>query len=274
MLQTVYESCTTGDVGAWSPDGRKIAFTEPATSISVLDLASGRLQRFPLGSGLVSYQPAFWADNQHLLVERSSPIDDSQIEVDLLDMSEGTEQTAHKVTSITSIPTFCGQIAPGEHGSQLFRSSCTPFGGYCHGRQVQGPSNVSVLPATGGTVRTVYSSPSRAVTAIAYAGSSSLLIYIETTSGDLSQNGLWKINTDGSDLTRLTATKVLTCQYTQYAYPLTQVSSDGARYALLYMDEGEQKLIVGSLAGGSSTTISAHQFSNVNILLLVGMGIF
>jgi Tol biopolymer transport system component len=112
------------------------------------------------------------------------------------------------------------------------------------------------------------------VTAIAYAGSSSLLIYIETTSGDLSQNGLWKINTDGSDLTRLTATKVLTCQYTQYAYPLTQVSSDGARYALLYMDEGEQKLIVGSLAGGSSTTISAHQFSNVNILLLVGMGIF
>jgi hypothetical protein len=273
LLQTVYTSCAAGGVGVWSPDEREIAFTDSDTSITVLDLASGRLQRFWLGSGLTSYQPVFWADNQHMLVERRSPIDDAQIEVELLDIGKGTQQTERDLTPVTSYPTFCGQIALGGHGSQLFSSSCTPFDGECQGRQVQGPSRVSVLAASGGTVRTIYSSPSSAVTAIASAGPSSLLIYIETTRGDRSQDGLWKINADGSGLIRLTTTKALTCQDGQYTYPLTQLSNDGARYALLSMDEGEKKLIVGSLAGASPTTISAHQLANVNILLLVGVGI-
>jgi len=275
MLQTVYRSCTTGSMGVWSPDGREIAFTDPNTSITVLDLASGRLQRFQFGSGLTSYRPVFWADNRHVLVKRISSIDDSQIEVELLDISKGTPQTARDLTPIISFPTFCGQIASGEYGSQLFSSSCTAVEAGCQGRQVQGPSRVSMLPATGGTARTIYNSPSRAVTAITSAGPSVLLIYIENTRGDLSQDGLWKINTDGSGLTRLTTTQVLACQYaTQDLYPFTQISSDGSSYALLFMDAGKQTLIVGSLAGGSPTTISAHQIANVNILLLVGMGIF
>ena len=278
MLQTVYESCAAGiafgGMDAWSPNGREVAFPDPATSISVLDLASGRVQRFLLpNNGSMSYQPAFWADNQHLLVKRSDGADASRVEVELLDISKGANQTASDLTPITSLPTFCGNIAPGDNGSQLFSSSCAAFNGNCQGSQVQGPSNVSVLPATSGAIRTIYSSPSKAVTAIASSGSSSLLIYIENTRGDLSQDGLWKINTDGSGLTRLTTTKALACQYNQYPYPLTQIASDGERYALLYMDGGEQKLIVGSLAGGSPTTISAHQIASINILILAGVGV-
>lgn len=275
LLQTVYRSCTAGSVGSWSPDGREIAFTDPTTSITVLDLASGRLQHFQLGSGLTSYRPAFWTDNRHVLVERNSPADSPQIEVELLDISKGTQQTARDVTPITSLPTFCGRIVSDGYGSQWFSSICTGVEANCQGRQVQGPSRVSMFPAAGGAARTIYSSPSRAVTAIAPAGPSVLLIYIENTSGDLSQDGLWKINTDGSGLARLTTTQVQVCQYDdERIYPFTQIASDGTGYALLSMDAGKQTLVVGSLAGGSPTTISAHQIANVNILLLVGVGIF
>lgn len=285
MLQTVYESCSSGasfgGLDAWSPNGREIAFPDPAAglidpavSLSVLDLTSGKLQRFFLpGTDSTRYQPAFWADNQHLLVKRSDGPNPSRVAIDLLDISKGVNQRASSLAQITSLPMFCGNIAPGGNGSQLFSSSCTAFNGNCQGQQVQGPSSVSMLPALGGATRTIYSSQSRAVTAIAAASSSSLLIYIENTTGDRSQDGLWKINTDGSGLTRLTTTNALACQYNRYVYPLTQISSNGARYALLYMDGGEQKLIVGSLAGGSPTTIIAHQLASSNVLVLAGVGV-
>lgn len=278
MLQTVYTSCTDGSIpsgmDAWSPNGHEVAFPDSLTSVGVLDLASGRLQKFLLpGTDATSYQPAFWADNQHLLVKRSDGADASSVEVELLDINKGANQKASDLTTIASLPTFCSSIAPGDNGSQLFSSSCTTLNSNCQGSQVQGPSKVNVLPATGGTARMIYSSQNKAVTAIASSGSSSLLIYIENTGGDLSQDGLWKINADGSGLTRLTTTKALACQYNQFAYPLTQISSDGTRYALLYMDGGEQKLIVGSLAGGSPTTISAHQITSTSILILAGIGV-
>jgi hypothetical protein len=104
------------------------------------------------------------------------------------------------------------------------------------------------MPATGGTARTVYSSSSRAVTAIYAASASTLLLYVETTAGNLSQNGLWKINPDGSGLIRLLAISTLPCQYTVSGYPETQISSNSQTYALLHLD-------------------------GVNVLVLAGFGI-
>lgn len=279
MLQTVYEACATGisfgnGMDAWSPNGQEVVVSDPATSLSVLDLTSGTMQRFVLpNNGSLSYSPAFWSDNQHLVIMRSDSANAARVELELLDISKGTHPTASDLTQITSIPTFCGKFAPGGNGSQVFTSSCTALNGNCQGQQVQGPSSVNMIPASGGATRTVYRSQSQAVTAIAAAGPSSLLIYIETTRGDLSQDGLWKINTDGSGLTRLTTTRALTCEYVQYPYSLTQVSSDSTRYALLFMDGAEQKLIVGSLAGGAPTTITAHQMAPINVLVLAGIGV-
>jgi hypothetical protein len=200
MLQTVYEnSCSTGlafgGLDTWSPDGREVAFPDPFTSVSVLDLASGKLQRFILpNTGSSSYQPSFWVDNQHLLITRRDGVSASRLEVELLDITKGTNQATSDLTTITSIPSFCGNLAPGENGAQLFTSACTAANGNCQGNQVQGPSTISLLPASGGASKTVYSSSSRAVTAIASAGPSALLFYIENTRGDLSQDGLWKVN--------------------------------------------------------------------------------
>jgi hypothetical protein len=279
MLQTVYESCADSGIvfstmDVWSPNEREIAFADTATSVAVLNLLDGKLQRFVLsGTSQTSYRPAFWADNQHVLIERFDSASASQVGVDLLDVAKGARQTVSALTPITSFPGFCGNIAPGNQGAQLFRSSCLPLDGNCQGRQPQGPSSVSVLPALGGAARAIYTSPGRAVTAIASAGSLSLLIYIDNTGGDLSQDGLWKIQTDGSGLTRLTTTREQVCQYHQEAYPMTQIASDGETYALLYTEGGEQKLTVGSLAGGTPTTVSAHPFAESNILILVGVGI-
>ncbi len=164
-------------------------------------------------------------------------------------------------------------MALSSDGTQLFSSSCTAFNGNCQGNQVQGPSTVSLVPVSGGATKTIYSSQSQAITALAPASATSLLIYIENTTGDLSQDGLWKINTDGSGLTRLTTASPLACQYSTEPYPFTQIASNSQSYALLYLEGGVQKLAVGSLTGGAATTIATGDFSNANIFVLAGIGV-
>jgi hypothetical protein len=278
MLQTVYQSCSSSSIlfgnSAWSPNGQEVAFPALTSGISVLDLRTGKLQTLLPGTTSVSYDVISWVNNQQLLVKQSSNANTSNNEIYLLDTSKGVNQQASGLTAIATLPVSCGSIALSGDGTSLFSSFCTTSPAKCQGDQVHGPSKISVLSSTGGTIHTVYRSQSHAVTDIYAISASSLLIYIENTAGDLSQDGLWKINTDGSGLTRLTTTSAQACQYNTYAYPLTQITSDGHSYALLSMNKGMQKLVTGSLAGGVPTTLIERNFGNSNVLILAGIGVF
>ena len=56
---------------------------------------------------------------------------------------------------------------------------------------------------------------------------------VENTTGDTSQNGLWRINTDGTELTRLTTDNEGLqglCPFSQFSW--SNLSIDGTMYAL------------------------------------------
>ncbi len=114
------------------------------------------------------------------------------------------------------------------------------------------------------------SSPSQnmAITAVRSISQNTLLLLINNngagTNVDSSQNGLWKVNTNGSVLTRLTTSgagvsggPTLICQFTQY--PWSNVSRDGSMFAIQQNTANgqTQSLLFGSLSGGSPTTFAS-----------------
>src|SRR6266446_2096832 len=78
-----------------------------------------------------------------------------------------------------------------------------------------------------------------------------LLLYIENTQGDLRRNGLWKINSDGSGLTRLITAGGRLCDGQGYPATWPQITSNSQSYALRLTEPGSSNvsLLIGSLKG-------------------------
>jgi eukaryotic-like serine/threonine-protein kinase len=97
-----------------------------------------------------------------------------------------------------------------------------------------------------------------------------LLLLVENYSGDTGQNGLWKMNTDGTGLMRLSSdknTQQSLCQFTQYAW--SNVSRDNQYYALQEVDPNTNtyNMYYGSMAGGTPMQFAGIQGTQ---LLLAG----
>jgi hypothetical protein len=88
--------------------------------------------------------------------------------------------------------------------------------------------------------------------AIRAVTSNTLLFIVGNESGNTSQNGLWKVGTDGSNPARLTTSGELN-QFTQF--PWSNVSRDGSKYVLQIVTSSSSNttytLEYGSLSGGS-----------------------
>ena len=70
------------------------------------------------------------------------------------------------------------------------------------------PSSITVQAATGGQTQTLYTSPTYAVTGVRAVTPTTLLFLIDNVpitgqQADTSHNGWWKMNTDGTGVTRL-----------------------------------------------------------------------
>ena len=102
--------------------------------------------------------------------------------------------------------------------------------------------------------------------------SQALLIYIENTSGNVSQNGLWKINADGSGLTRFTAVVGQLCDDLGYPATYPQIVGSSQYYALRTTNSTSlnASLLVGSLNGNAPTTFETKNIRE-GVLILVGM---
>ena len=102
--------------------------------------------------------------------------------------------------------------------------------------------------------------------------SQTLLRYIENTTGNLSQNGLWKINTDGSGLARITNAGGRQCDDLGYPALYPQIVSGRQYYALRMADPTSlnESLLVGSLNGGAPTIFEAKDIRE-GVLILVGV---
>ena len=121
--------------------------------------------------------------------------------------------------------------------------------------------------------QTIYSSQAQAIVTIHAVSSPTLLMYIENTNNALDQNGLWKLKTVGSGLTRLTT--VPGQKYGDLELPAQwpQIVSNSQSYALRISQDQNQvpatALMVGTLNGGTPTTFASVKLED-GIMFLVG----
>jgi eukaryotic-like serine/threonine-protein kinase len=276
-LQTLY--CAPQAPGTfyspdWSPDERLVSFVGPypgqLAGIYILNLQSGSVQ---LEAGPFNMLNSAWLDNTHLYMMPAG-VDARTDAVYMLDLSRGANQPS----SNGLVQVF--QQAPPYHGygcvdydtyggSKLLISQCTADyapGSSGIGKQ-QGPSSIGVQLPPDASLHSIFTSPTLAITMVRAISSSTLLLLVDNFSGvynhsvDTSQNGLWKINMDGSGLARLTAR--LPSQYAPFLDPFCAFtrtpwangSRDGSMYAIEVYNNQSNSLLFGSLSGGPLITL-------------------
>ncbi len=275
-LQTLY--CASGVPGAGiagmqlSPDNKYVAFVDAASTdpsketFKLLNTTTGTMQTKPHDSTHVLEIPIAWLDNTHLYVVSGLGPGEGSQKLSLLDITTGTSKP------ILSYPPSCMDATHSLDGTQLF----TSLAAECHrvgsAGTNRGPSSIQVQAATGGPATTIYRTPTDAITALRVATSTSLLLFI-TTDTDPSRNGLWKVNTDGTGLTRLIseaaiikdrAQEEMSFTYGLMEQPWANASRDGTYYSMAVTIHditlslnGLNRILVGSMNGGAPVTIAS-----------------
>jgi Tol biopolymer transport system component len=259
-LQTLYcgQNADPRGISAlqWSPDQKYIAFLENQ-NVYLLNVATGAYRIVVSGNNNLSYVPRTWLDNTRLyLYAMRMGTESPPLKLYLLDI------TSAKVQQALNSPTLCGDFDSSIDGATLFTSKCVfamPMTG--------GPSVIEAQPATGGPASTIFSTSAYGITYLRMVSHLTLLFVIHNTGVgniDISHNGLWKINIDGSGLTRLTSEAANETTffntYTQYYW--STVSRDGAYYAVKIVKDSNSPdlptaLLIGSMSGGAPFTLAS-----------------
>ena len=260
MLQTLY--CSGGLAGMqWSPDNKYVAFVDSGTpgsdlstsTFNLLTVATGAIQTKPHDSNHLLSIPLAWLDNTHLYVWTGVLPGEGSQKLSLLDITTGTSKL------ILSHPDHCFDATHSTDGTQLFTSLASQCG--LGETAVQGgPSSIQVQPAKGGQAKTIYSTPTEAITALRVASSTTLLLINRNRNTDTSHNGLWKMNTDGTGLTRLIS--VVTNEEIRFnsfnQYPWSNVSRDDTFYSITVINpNGPNRLLFGAMNGGAPVTFAS-----------------
>ena len=269
-LQTLYcvNTSSSNNYGIqtpqWSTNQKYIVFSGGANGeqiIYLLDTTNGTIQNeltttFANSRGVSIHT---WLDNTHIYLANTQT-DAPPNKIYILDISKGPDQQVNNLPALVN-QTF-GDFDSSYDGKHLYVNY-----GFC-GYGCNPPGRITVQPATGGAETTVLNSPKYDTVRVRAVTASTLLVEIENQGfnqqpTDQSHNGLWKMNTDGSSLTRLYADPSKSQSglnpYTQY--PWSNVSRDGSLYALEVI--GTQTtpptntMLYGSLNGGSTTAFAS-----------------
>jgi hypothetical protein len=286
-LQVLYCSSSIYDL-QWSVNDQVLAFVSydnqaNASVFYLLNMQNGSLQRVfhPLNdnsNGLSGYSIVSWLDATRMYV-LTQPLDQPASTLSILDTTHGSNQNSSNLQQVFQVPNsqagFCWSSDSSYDGSKLFLTQCQ--GGDPRGGGTQGPSSLSSETAEGGTAHTLFTSQTMALTTIRAISSNTLLLIVGNagTNADTSHNGLWKIQSDGTELTQLTSDDAgvsggpsLLNQFNQY--PWSNVSRNGNLYALQHNSANNKtvSLLYGSLSGGTPTTFAS--LSNSTTLSVVG----
>jgi len=284
-LQTLYCMNSASDTHffynlQWSTNQQLMAFVSNLSSdISLLNVQSGSLQRVfhpktLVRNGIEGYRLETWLDATRLYV-LTQPLDQPADTLSILDISKGSDQDSSNLQQVfQSQAGFCWDNDSSFDATALFTSQCT--GGDPRFGTMQGPSTITVEPATGGSPHTIFRSSMLAITNVRAITNNTLFYRVGNTGGDSSKNGLWKINTDGTGNTFLTSISASgpnswlgLNQFTQY--PWSNFSRDNSMYALERITTQNRTatdtLFFGSLNGGSLTTFASISGT---VLALVG----
>lgn len=222
----------------WSFDQRAVVFNvgpdsgTPTTYL--LDVTTGNVQAELIPQSTLAYAPRTWLDNRHIYMTSFIPNSDAGAQdLYILNIENGPNQHDKNLQKIVPGLQPCGSFDSSYASTQLLISACQLAPPVQGSMEVStGPTTITSEPAIGGTLHTITTLP-HAVTMLRAVTPTTLLMLVENSSGDISQNGLWEMNTDGTGLTRLTTDKSgdqSLCQFSQYAW--SNVSRDGSMYAI------------------------------------------
>ena len=272
---------------SWSPNQQLVAFDEGtdffngsapligAANTYLLQLNTGKLQTIliqpsppnsqtsPYVSG---YWPLYWINNTQLYMReyiRCCVDDPLGAQLYLLNTSQGTDQQVSNMRLLARLDagSFEG-IALSPDRSKLFLSRCS-----CDFPAGSGPSPITEQSPSGGNASTIYTDTSSAITSMVIVDQNFLLVLVASYANaiiniDTTQNGLWRINTDGSGWTRLTTDSAYqhTTLNTATQYPWANISRDGTTYAaqtttITSNTTATYSLYIGSVQGGAPKSI-------------------
>lgn len=262
VLQTLYCAASNAIISGtqWTLDQKLVIFDQqiglnkPVTYL--LDLTTGRIQTELVPQSNLAFIPRLWLDNTHVYMVGFIPNSEASPQnIYLLDTAKGASQHERDLQTIASASSSCTAFDSSVDSTQLFVSTCANGASPGFGIPT-GPSTITGQSATGGPTQVIYTNSIQGVVTVRAISKTTLLLLVENQTGNVSQNGLWKVQTNGTGLTRLTIdsnNSQSLCSYTQYTW--SNISRDGTMYALQAYDPNTNKYSTafGSLSGGSPT---------------------
>jgi hypothetical protein len=279
-MQTLYcsaEGASLFDL-RWSLDYKMVAFSEYTSHgnagttgvIKLLDLTTGKIRvavqartekrETENGTSEAIYVPRLlkWLDKTHLYVQGQGSTEGMRQNLYLLDIAKKLPQNLDALPKLAvgNEPFF--DFTNSLDNNNLYVSHCT-------GEQglpivLQGPSHITVQPARSDTT-TILMQTQMAVSSIRMVTPTTLLFVVnrglyptETDQKLVEHNGLWKMNIDGSGMTRLMQTGVDT---TVDIVPNGEQSS--TLFAISRYDARQQTLSFGT--AGQNTITPLAQFT-------------
>ncbi len=271
-LQTLY--CAPSSKGPvnfindllWSPDQQQILFRVPSPAggktapiLQLLDLVHGSLQTILAPAGNTGYIPCAWPTADRVYMQGYAPGASDSVpphNVYVLDLP-------HKsVRQVASISGYDWDLSLTPDGKQLLlgQGAALPPQG-----QPQPPGFISVQAAHGSSLHIIYASHVYAVTQVRAISTKMLLFVLGGKFASGGQNGVWKINMNGSGLRQLTKDgKLLSDQHTLWSV----ISRDGHLYAVASYtplpdsNTGQTTILYGSLNGGPVTAVDTTDVSD------------
>ena len=250
FLQTLY--CGNPSKAQWSNNQQLVLFADTTSGhIYLLHMTTGVLQVELSFSRGFAIHPRTWLDNTRAYVTLQLP-DQPPESVAILDTSKGPNQNVQNLQvafdASTSTP-FCWDFDSSPDATRLFVSQCTI--GF-QSSAARGPGVITVRPPTGASYAYLYVNQAQAFTAVRAVTNNTLLFTVGSTAVNTSQNGLWRVGTDGSNPAHLAPSGEFNL-FTQF--PWSNVSRDSSKYVLQIGRPSSAgpiyTLEFGSLSGGS-----------------------
>ena len=247
----------------WSPNQQLTVFEEEnpgggpgAPVVKLYNLLTGTVQTYITPGTRFGYAPRQWLNNTEVYMTGSYPsLVAAPAGVFILNIAKGTNQQNNTI-KIADIQGYNWEMNLSTDGRKLILSQCadTP-----DQTDPNAPSIISSQNAAGGVLNPVYISHVFAVTQVRVINSNTLLMVLGGKFGGDPQDGLWKINIDGTGLVHLTQNgRLLSDTHTPWA----NVSRNGKLYAAIgydYTGNGDTlpyKVLYGSLTGGATTQVA------------------
>ena len=257
-LQTLYcppASQSVSDL-LWSPDQKSVIFSLTTSTnsgpsfsgIYLLDIMNGIIQQELGAQASLSPGLVMWLDNTKVYLTDEDGASPGTENIYLLDTSKDAPQ---KLTDLQRVATAtvppCGDFDKSLDGTQLLLSHCS----LNQKGHPTTPSTITIQPTRGDPAHVIYKSRDLAIFEMRVISSTTLLLLVQNDT-DTTLNGLWKMNIDGTNLTRLTSDNKLIGDdwFAHTMTPWSNVSRDGTLYSFQQEQGPVEVLVFGSLAGG------------------------